>query len=281
MHLSSLFIYPVKSLRGCAVSAADLDDLGLVGDRRFLVVDPQGRFLTQRTFPQMALIATTLSPDTLTLSTQSAGSCSVPRVAPPEAGPPPLRRVSVWTSDGLQAEDCGDAAAEWLAACLHVKCRLVRAGPAFHRPVLKPGRALPSDVVGFADAYPLLLISEASLADLNQRLAASGEAPLPMDRFRPNLVVAGCAAYAEDTWPRVRIGSIALRAGGPCTRCVVTTTDQLTAARGREPLRTLATYRRDADDPTDVNFGQNFFHDTKRGILRVGDPVEILAAVRS
>ncbi|MBM3852443.1 MAG: MOSC domain-containing protein [Verrucomicrobia bacterium] len=281
MHLSGLFIYPVKSLRGCAVGAADLDELGLVGDRRFMVVDSQGRFLTQRAHPQMTLIATSLSPDTLTLSAQGAGICSVPRVAARESAPPLLRRVSVWNSDGLTAEDCGDAAAEWLAACLRVKCRLVRAGPAFHRPVLKPGRALPSDVVGFADAYPFLLISEASLSDLNQRLAAGGEAPLPMDRFRPNLVVAGGAAYDEDTWPRVRIGSIALRAGGPCARCAVTTTDQLTATRGREPLRTLATYRRDAEDPTDVNFGQNFFHESKRGILRVGDPVEILAAARA
>ncbi len=98
-----------------------------------------------------------------------------------------------------------------------------------------------------------------------------------MNRFRPSLVVRGCAPYAEDTWPRFRIGEIIFHAGGPCGRCIVTTTDQETAERGIEPLRTLATYRRDAADPTNVNFGQNLIHETKRGPLRVGDAIDLLA----
>ncbi|MBL9190010.1 MAG: MOSC domain-containing protein [Opitutaceae bacterium] len=265
MHLSGLFVYPVKSLRGCAVTSAPLDALGLAGDRRFLVVDEQGKFMTQRSHPRMALISTALDATHLTLSTSPAHAISVTRASDPTA---PLRTVSVWQSENLLAEDCGDAAAGWLSTFLATRCRLVRIGEKFHRPILKAA-ARAGDSVSFADAYPLLVISEASLADLNDRL----DFPLPMDRFRPNLVVAGCAAFAEDTWPRVRIGEAIFRAGGPCARCNVTTTDQLTAERGKEPLRTLATYRRDPADPTDVNFGQNLIHETKAGTLRVGDAV--------
>ena len=273
MHLSGLFIHPVKSLRGCAVTTADVDALGLVGDRRFMVVDENGRFLTQRTLPRMALVETSLDATLLTLNAQGAGAIRVPRAADPGA---PLRQVSVWKSADLTAEDCGDGVAAWLGDFLALRCRLVRIGGKFSRPVPKPGKARPGDRVSFADAYPFLVVCEASLADLNDRLIAQGGDALPMDRFRPNLVVAGCPAFAEDKWPSFRIGEITFRAGGPCARCVVTTTDQLTALRDREPLRTLAAYRRDAADPTDVNFGQNLIHETKTGVLRVGDKVAMI-----
>jgi hypothetical protein len=273
--LSGLFLYPVKSLRGCRVGMAEVDGLGLVGDRRFMVVDADGSFLTQRTLPRMALVTPSLTPDRLALSAPGAGNIEIPRASDPAA---PLRTVRVWKSTELAAEDCGDLAAAWLGDFLGVKCRLVRAGPAFHRPVLKPGKARPGDLLAFADGYPLLAISEASLDDLNDRLAAQAIDPVPMDRFRPNLVLAKCPAFAEDSWARFRIGPIVFRAGGPCGRCVVTTTDQLTGERSREPLRTLANYRRDAADPTDVNFGQNLLIETGTGALQVGDPVEILPA---
>lgn len=270
--LTGLFLYPVKSLRGCAVPSAEVDALGLIGDRRFLVVDETGRFLTQRTLPRMALIATALDPTHLTLSVPSAPSIRISRAPDPTA---PLRPVSVWKSENLLAEDCGSEAAAVLSDFLSVRCRLVRIGAAFTRPILK-ATARPGDTVTFADAYPLLLISEASLADLNDRVVERGEDPLPMDRFRPNLVVAGCPPFAEDTWPRFRIGDVTFRSGGPCARCIMITTDQATAERGKEPLRTLATYRRDAIDPTDVNFGQNLIHETKSGRLHVGDAVQVL-----
>ena len=272
MTLSGLFLYPVKSLRGCSVATAEVDDLGIVGDRRFLVVDENGRFLTQRVLPRMALIETALSAETLTLRAMGAGDCTVARRADGEA---PLRSVSIWKSEGLLAEDCGDDAARWLSDFLATKCRLVRIGEKFRRPVLKPA-AGPGDLVMFSDSCPFLVISEASLADLNDRLVAQREDALPMNRFRPNLVVAGAAAFAEDAWTRFRIGGIVFHAAGPCTRCVMTTTDQATAERGKEPLRTLARYRRNAEDPSDVNFGQNLIHETKRGTLRVGDAVEIM-----
>ena len=273
MRLSGLFLYPVKSLAGISVLSAELDALGLVGDRRFLVVDGAGRFLTQRTLPRMALVATALDATHLTLSTSASASIRVARASDPAA---PLRPVSVWKSENLLAEDCGDDAATFLSDFLATRCRLVRLGAAFHRPILKP-TARPGDVVSFADAYPLLVIGEASLADLNDRLVARDSAALPMNRFRPNLVIAGAPAFAEDTWPHLRIGAVTFRAGGPCARCILTTTDQATGERdGPEPLRTLATYRRDPADPTDVNFGQNLIHESKSGTLHLGDPISVL-----
>ncbi len=274
MHLSALHLYPVKSLRGISVASAEVDAQGLVGDRRFLVIDATGKFLTQRTLPRMALIDTALSPATLTLSTSGRAPISVPRASDPAA---PLRTVSVWKAEGLQAEDCGDAVAAWLSDFLATPVRLVRAGAAFHRPVNKPGKSLPDDVTTFADAQPFMAISEASLHDLNDRIVTRDEDPVPMNRFRPNLVFSGTAPFAEDTWSRFRIGSIVFRAGGPCIRCILPTTDQLTAQRGKEPLRTLATYRRVPGSPSDVIFGQNLYHEVKHGTLRVGDPIELLA----
>lgn len=268
MHVAALYLYPVKSLRGIAVARANLDALGLVGDRRFLVVDAAGKFLTQRAHPRMALIATALTADALTLSHPAQGSISVGLGAD---GAP--ASVVIWR-DTVTAVDCGDAIAAWLSATLGQPCRLVRIGEDYVRPV-NPAKAQPGDAVTFVDAYPLLAISEGSLADLNDRLVAQGEAPVPMDRFRPNLVVRDCAPYAEDAWQRVRAGEIVLRSAGACIRCTVPTVDPLTAERGPEPIRTLATYRR-LPDTTHVVFGQNLIHETKSGVIRVGDPVDAL-----
>lgn len=269
MHVADLFIYPVKSLRGFAVDSATLDHFGFVGDRRFLVVDADGRFLTQRVLPRMALIETALTERDLVLRAPHGGSCAVPLRAEP--APAPTLRVIIWR-DTVEAEDCGVEAAVWLSDFLRQPCRLVRLGPAYRRPV-KPSRAQPGDEVTFADAFPLLTLGEASLADLNQRLAALGESPVPMNRFRPNIVLAGGSAYEEDALTRFRLGEAVLRAGGPCARCIVPTIDQLTAERGIEPLRTLASYRRDPAEPTNVLFGQNLVHETKTGRVRLGDQV--------
>jgi uncharacterized protein YcbX len=186
--------------------------------------------------------------------------------------------VSVWKSEGLQAEDCGEAAAAWLSHFLATPVRLVRAGDKFTRPVTKSA-ALPGDLVHFGDAEPLLIISQGSLDELNDRIQAGQGEPVPMNRFRPNIVVDGCAPFAEDAWPRLRIGTAVLRNGGLCARCIVTTTDQLTGARlGKEPLKTLASFRRDTKDPTDVNFGVNLINETKQGLIRIGDEVTLLPA---
>lgn len=270
--LTELFIYPVKSLRGIAVRCAEVDEFGFHGDRRFLVVDLKGRFLSQRTAPEMARIATALDASHLTLSTEGNGFVRVP-----------LRQegcraciVSVWGSSELHAEDCGDEPAAWLSKVIGHACRLVRIGAGFRRPILREGIAREGDFVAFADAFPFLIASEASLADLNGRIAARGGMPIPMNRFRPNLVVNGCQAFDEDRWQRFRIGDIVFRSGGPSIRCVMTTTDQLTGARGKEPLATLATFRRNPRDQTQVLFAQNLIHETKTGALEVGDSLTLL-----
>jgi uncharacterized protein len=275
VHLAGLYIYPVKSLRGCPVAEAEVDALGVVGDRRFLVVDPAGKFMTQRTLPKMALIGTALEAQELVLSAAGSGEVRVAREAPG-----PARTVSIWASDGLTAQDCGDEPAGWLSEVLKTPCRLVRVGNKFERPI--PERRIPAPLldrgapphrVSFQDAFPFLLIGQRSLDDLNDRLAAKGEEPVPMNRFRPNLVVEGSAPFDEDSWGRIQIGNIVFHRAGHCVRCAVTTTDQETAVRGHEPLATLATYRRDPSDSTRINFGQNLIHETKSGRLRVGDAV--------
>ncbi|MBP9913634.1 MAG: MOSC domain-containing protein, partial [Opitutaceae bacterium] len=216
-----------------------------------------------------ALITTELGRDSLILRNPHHGSAAVGLHEP---GAP--LTVQVWR-DTVEAEACSVEIDVWLSDFLRQPCRLVRIGQNYRRPV-KPAKAQPGDVFTFADGYPMLALGEASLADLNDRLVAQGEAPVPMDRFRPNLVIAGSAAFAEDTWPRFRIGDLTFRTTGPCARCTITTTDQQTAARGKEPLRTLATYRRDQTEPTNLNFGQNLVHETKSGSLRVGDAISII-----
>lgn len=272
MHVAGLFIYPVKSLRGCAVPAATVDALGFAGDRRFLVVDDTGKFLTQRSHARMAQVDTALSGGSLTLSADGAGSVTISTTSGATA---PLRTVSIWKHEGLLAEDCGPEAARWLSAFLGQSVHLVRSGPKFHRPVLKKA-ARSGDLFAFNDGSPILVASEASLAALNDRIHENGGEPVPMNRFRPNLVLTGCNAFAEDTFPALRIGAVTLRNAGKSDRCIMTTTDQSTGERrGKEPLRTLATFRRDsALDPTAVYFGANFINETKHGTIRVGDTVD-------
>jgi uncharacterized protein YcbX len=271
MRIHSLHIYPVKSLRGCDVTSVELDELGFVGDRRFLVVDEKGDFLTQRSLPAMATVSTALTAEALTLSADGHGSLSVPRSSDPNAT---LLPVTVWRDTGLLAEDAGDEAAEWLTRVLAVRCRLVRIGGHFHRPVPKDA-AQPGDLVSFADAAPILITTTASLDELNRRIRANDGQPLPMNRFRPNLVIEGSLdPFAEEAWPALRIGHLSLRSAGPSVRCIMTTTDQQSGQRGPEPLRTLATFRR-VPGSNAVCFGVNFIHEHKTGRLSVGDAVEL------
>ena len=193
-------------------------------------------------------------------------------MAEPEDGE---TKVSGWGSVDLIAGNCGSEVSEWLSPFLGIRCQLVRIGPNFERPLAKSPFA--GDLVGFADAFPLLVLSEDSLNGLNDRLVSQGEEPVPMDPFRPNLVFAGSPEFAEDTWLRVRIGNLVLRAGGLCGRCIVTTTNQRIAERGKEPLRTLARYRRSPADPSRINFGQNFIRGPKSGSVEVGDLVSVLS----
>jgi uncharacterized protein YcbX len=271
-RIASIHIYPVKSLRGFSVDSAEIDPLGLVGDRRFLVVDEAGRFLTQRNVPQMALVATALNNGLLHLTAAgegNTGTISVP-IAPDPAAP--IIPVSVWSYQGLLAEDCGKEVAAWLSHALGTPCRLVRIGPSFQRPLDRDAQP-PTDLCSFADGAPLLVASTASLEELNRRIGIAGGEPVPMDRFRPNLVITGGEPFAEDSWTRFHAGNARFRTLSPCERCVVTTADQLTGQRGKEPLKTLATFRRSPLNSSAVLFGMNVVQENKSGCINVGDAV--------
>jgi uncharacterized protein len=275
-QVTGLYIYPVKSCGGLAVPNWGITRYGFRHDREFLVVDQHWNFLTQRTHPKLALVQTFPGPDLLRLRAPNLPEMTFPWFGSPEDHSIESKRsVTIWR-DQVEAHDCGEEIAEWFSAHLGCQARLVRMGYRYRRlvrpenvPAVHQG-ALGIREVGFADAYPFLIISEASLADLNRRLPQ----PIPMDRFRPNIVVGGALdSYAEDQWQSIDIGSLRFRHGAPCIRCVVTTTDQITLERRPEPLKTLATYRRNRDGG--VNFGMNFFCEASTGTVRVGDVVRL------
>jgi uncharacterized protein YcbX len=262
-YLSGLYVYPIKSCGGVAAEELEVDERGFRHDRRWMLVDEANQFISQRELPRMALIGVRIGPDGLVASAPGMTSLQVPFL-PPDGKP---LRARIW-DDVVETLPVGAGADRWFERSLGVKCRLVYLPEESVRPV-DPDYGREGDQVGLADGFPFLLISEASLAELNARL----ERPLPMNRFRPNLVVGGCDPFAEDGWKHIRIGPITLRVVKPCARCAITTVDQGTATRGKEPLRTLATFRKHGSK---VLFGQNLVHD-ETGILRVGDPVETLS----
>ncbi|GAB5559947.1 MAG: MOSC domain-containing protein [Synoicihabitans sp.] len=265
--LSRLRIHPIKSCRGFEVTTATVDELGLAGDRRYQVVNHQGAPFTQRSHAKLAQVSAHYHGDNLVISAADHGDCQVSRSLESSD----IIETEVWSARGLRATDCGEDSSVFFSELLGEAARLVCVGNAFNRPV----KNNPQDRVGFADAYPLLIISEASLADLNTIIKDNGAEPVPMESFRPNLVVSDCEAYAEDTWSELSIGSTHFRAGGPCERCIMTTLDpQSGAKRGPEPLRTLASYRRDPNGSA-VWFGQNLINTTKTGTLQVGDQVSL------
>jgi hypothetical protein len=247
LSLASLHLYPVKSCRGIAVTEATVASAGLEHDREWMIVTPAGRFVTQRECPRLALIAPDLSDDALTLAAPGAGRLVVPLESCGE-----VRQVTVW-GEHCPAFDQGEPAARWLSELLGRPLRLVRFDPSHRRlsdSTWTGGVEAPNR---FSDGYPLLAISRASLDDLNARLPV----PLPMDRFRPNLVLAGLPPYGEDALDDLVAGDVRLRRVKPCTRCAITTTNQATAeVEGDEPLRTLKSYRWDKA-LRGVTFGQN------------------------
>jgi len=261
--VTTLVYYPVKSCCGFEVDEIDVERMGLAGDRRMMVVNPQGRFLTQRDHPRLALVTPALSYRQLTLSAPGAESLSLEI-----RSTGPTRPVDIWKTSGAPAVDQGEAAAAWFSAWLGAPARLVHIPDGYRRIVSEKYAVNADDHTGFADGYPILLASEDSLADLNARL----ETPAPMNRFRPNLVVRGCGPFAEDSWTRIRIGEVELAVVKPCARCVVTTIDKETLAQSQEPLKTLATYRAREGG---AMFGQNVIP-LNEGRLRLGMRVEIL-----
>jgi uncharacterized protein len=279
-QVAGVYIYPIKSCAGVLVSSWPVGRYGFVHDREFLVVDGDGTFLTQRTHPKLAMVQPFPKQEAVGLRAPNLPEMNVPWFeSSTDRVIKSTRSVSIWR-DRVEADDMGDEIAAWFSSHLDLKVRLVRIGSRYRRVIganripIMHREALTSPHVGFADAYPFLIISEASLADLNRRLPRS----IPMNRFRPNIVVAdGPEPYSEDKWETIQIGLATFRHGGPSTRCVITTTDQITLERGKEPLKTLATYRRTADG--EVIFGMNFLCETPGEIIRVGDEIRVVRQV--
>jgi MOSC domain-containing protein len=265
-RVASLHVYPVKSCRGIDVDSFLLTETGPEWDRRWMIVTPAGMFITQRSHPAMATIAVAIEGGVLRLSAAGRAPLEVPVDHDGNSWP-----VVVWKSACLGI-DAGDAAAAWLSEEIGEPLRLVRQDPAQPRHA-NTQYAPESTPVSFADAYPILMISRASLEELNRRLPA----PIPMARFRPNVVIDGVAAHAEDAMTRFRAGPVVLRGIKHCDRCPITTTDQITGVRDphQQPLRTLATYRHDYV-LKGVTFGQNCVVEAGVGErLAVGAPLTI------
>lgn len=262
--VSELYIYPVKSLSGIALQEVALEQTGFQSDRRWMVVKPDGQFLTQRTHPHMALVKTSITDQKLRLSKAGFGDCLVAPVTTQTK----RFNVTVW-NDTVEAEHISDQVDEWLSDAIGESCHLVY----FPDDVLRRvshADARTDDVTAFSDGFPLLMISQGSLDDLNSRL----DEKIPMQRFRPNIVVTGCQPFAEDQWQSINIAEIAMRIIKPCSRCVMTTVDpEIGQYTGKEPLRTLSTYRRQGNK---VMFGQNVLHD-QLGRIRVGDHVTLVS----
>jgi uncharacterized protein YcbX len=262
--LSSLIYYPIKACRGHEVASSFVGRMGLEHDRRMMVVTNQGRFLTQREQPRLALVHPFLHGHTLTLTAPNYDSISL---AIQTSGTP--WAVDIWKSKEVPAIDQGEEAAQWFSDWLGTSVRLVHIADGYKRIVNEQYSVNTDDHTGFADGYPILLTSEEGLQDLNSRL----EQPVPMNRFRPNIVVRGCKPFEEDSWNRISIGNVILAVVKPCARCVVTTIDKDTLGRSKEPLKTLARYRK---HELGAIFGQNIIP-LNEGSLRLGMSVEILA----
>lgn len=277
MHLSTINIYPIKSLKGIGLDAAVVEAKGLQFDRRWLLVDADGRFITQRELPQMATVSVELKGAGLLVTTVGGDSLEIEKPFDDHR-----IKAKVWDSES-PAMPYDDVTNEWFSDVLRYDVKLLYMPDDAGRPV-NPRFNRGSDQVSFADGYPLLLTTTASMDDLNSRL----EMPIGMERFRPNIVVAGSSPFAEDDWLRIKIGETIFRSTKPCARCVITTIDQSKGeSAGKEPLKTLAGYRMAKDvmpsrlerlglDRTAVLFGQNLIVETVDGTIKIGDSVEIL-----
>ena len=264
MHLSEIWIYPVKSLGGIRLQSSQVEEAGLQYDRRWMIVDEKGTFLTQRLNAQMALLDVALSTDGLLLSHRYAPDDQL--LIPFERISNEEIRVKIW-KDIVMARTVSDAADAWLTEHLGKYVRIVEMTAGTQRK-LDPTYATNDNNVSFADDFPFLLISQASLDDLNSRL----EQPVTMKRFRPNFVIAGTEAYAEDHWKYINIGNTPFHVAKTCERCVMVTIDTKTGIKGTEPLKTLSGYRK---ENRQIFFGQNVVG-LASGIVREGDEVVLV-----
>ena len=278
MHISEINIFPIKSLKGIRLESATVEARGLQYDRRWMLTDGDNVFFTQREFPRMALIEVGVADDGLYVTADGFGTLEI--ALEPQTGN--RRSVTIWQSicDG----DVYPAAVnEWFCDVLGTNCQLVYM-PDDSRRSVNPNFDQGEDIVSFADGYPIMLLGEETLTELNSRL----ETPLPMNRFRPNIVVSGSEAFAEDNWQRIRIGEAIFRGTKPCERCVITTVEQSKGEfTGKEPLKTLSMYRLAkmvmpnrlealGVSETAVLFGQNLIAEIAGATIKVGDELDII-----
>lgn len=262
--LSEIWIYPIKSLGGIRLKEAKVLEKGLAYDRRWMLVDETGKFLTQRIYPEMALLKVSMDAEQLTIThTQKSKTHTIslyPKTANSE------KQVTIW-DDTVKAFEVSETTSSWFSEILGKKCQLVYF-PEINERIVEPEYALNNENVSLADAYPFLIIGEASLADLNARL----DKPVPMNRFRPNFVFTGGNAFEEDDWSNFIIGENRFKGVKPCARCIMTTIDQQTAVKSDEPLRTLATYRKRNNK---IYFGQNVLA-IDHTFVREGDLITLI-----
>ncbi|MFN0305585.1 MAG: MOSC domain-containing protein [Burkholderiales bacterium] len=266
MFVKSIHIYPLKSCRGIDLQESELTRAGLRWDRNWMVVDDEGFFVTQRDLPRMARITTAMTQEALQIAAPGMSLLHIPLHDRSRAD----RRVVIW-DHACSAFDEGDGAANWFSDFLGDRYRLVAFDPAERRISDRAWTGADEGLNRFSDGFPVLVISSASLADLNARL----DTPIPMNRFRPNIVIDGIPAYDEDHLDTLTAGRIVLRVVKPCTRCEITTTDQDTGLRAAEPLQTLSGYRSNARMKGGITFGQNAIVTGGFGeMLSVGAPLD-------
>ena len=261
LKLTHISVYPIKSLGGISLSEAKVLKKGLQHDRRWMLVDNDGKFMSQRMYPIMARFAVAMNETTLTV-THQAQTLEIPITQHIASR---AREVRIW-GDTISAIEADEAYSSWFSRNIGVTCQLVYFPEENPRPV-DPAYNLNDDHVSLADGYPFLIIGQSSLDMLNEKLAA----PVPMNRFRPNFVFTGGTPHVEDSWRNLLIGEIPFAGVKPCERCVLTTVNQETGEKGDEPLRTLSTYRNNGKS---ILFGQNLIA-LRNGIVRVGDSISI------
>lgn len=260
-HIHSLYVYPIKSCQGIRVETAELVDTGFKYDRHWMLIDKQGRFLSQRQCADMARIKTHLGPETLSVSSDECNFLSIPI----DSDNGKRTTVQIW-SDTCEAAGVSAQVSEWFSDFLHTECDLVFLPHEIKRSIDKD-YAQPGQSVGFADGFPLLILSLASIDMLNNQL----QEKVDVDRFRANIVIDGCEAHAEDQWTQISVNDIDINLVKACSRCVIPSIHQQTAQKHPDLLKTLASYRRQDGK---VYVGQNAIHQTN-GNISVGQTITI------
>jgi len=263
LALSEIYIYPVKSLGGISVDSVIVEERGLKYDRRYLLIDENNVFMTQRDFPQLALLKLSFRENGFNvLNTQNNSYTFIPF----ESDSKENISVTIW-DDVCSAVRVSKELDDWFSTAINKKCSLVYM-PDDEKRIVEKKYINDEHIVGFADAYPFLIIGQSSLDDLNTRL----DKPIPMNRFRTNFVFTGGKPYEEDNWKDFKIGELSFKAVKPCARCVITTTNQDTAERSNEPLKTLSEYRKINNK---VMFGMNLVC-RQTGSINIGNKIEII-----